>query len=74
MTNKNIWAIMLIAGIVIAGVSLALSEASFLDDRVKYPEDTFKTIQRWANAGLGLGGLLSFTGLLIGFAGVKKGA
>lgn len=68
MNKGNFWAFMFIAGLAIGGISLWLSEARFLDDRIKYPESTFQAIITSTNWGMGIGGFLIVAGLGIGFA------
>lgn len=47
-----------IIGIALAGFCYWLSEATFLDNRVKYPDSTFNTIQTFCTIGMIVGGLI----------------
>lgn len=67
MNKKNFWAFMFIAGIVIGGSAWAISEAPFLDDKMKYSDQAFKQIQAMCTTGMILGGLLIAAGLGVGY-------
>lgn len=54
------WTLLIFAaGMLILGSSYALSESSWFDDRVKYPDAVFATIQDWCNAGMIVGGAMT---------------